>query len=260
VEVTLLGQNIDSYGKRLDPRHTLADLLERVDAVPGLQRLRFVTSHPKDMTVEALEAMRDLDSVCEYLHLPAQSGSDRILSEMGRGYTSRQYRDLIARARETVPGIAVASDFIVGFPSETEEEFQETASLVRDIRFQNCFVFKYSPRPGTAAARRPDDVPMADKKRRNVDLLALQEQISAEARKSLIGHELDVLVEGASKKDAERLVGRTRNNDIAHFPGPTSLAGKMVAIRILAATPLTLAGEVVGRGDSAKGLAPPEGS
>ena len=196
-EITLLGQNVNSYGKSFGPpARALAELLARLDRIAGLARVRFVTSHPKDMSREILEAVRDLPTVCEHLHMPAQSGSDRVLAAMNRRYTARGYRDLVALARELVPGIAIASDFIVGFPGETEAEFEETAALVRDLRFQNSFVFKYSPRPGTAAAKLADDVPWEEKRRRNMALLEIQSAINLEENRKFIGQEVEVLVEG----------------------------------------------------------------
>jgi len=244
-EVTLLGQNVNSYGKSRGTPGALPGLLARLDAISGLERLRFVTSHPKDVSREIIEAVRDLPSVCEHLHVPAQSGSDRILEAMNRRYASAQYRDLVALARDLVPGIAIASDFIVGFPGESEQDFEDTASLVRDIRFQQSFVFKYSPRPGTGAARLADDVPWPEKKRRNIALLDIQKEVNTAAHEEFIGQEVEVLVEGASKRDPKRLTARARTNHIVVFEGEPSLAGKLAHIRITSATPLTLAGDVV---------------
>jgi len=245
-EVTLLGQNVTAYGKSLGKPGALADVLEKVDSVGGIERVRFVTSHPKDMSRRILEAVRDLPTVCEYLHMPAQSGSDNILQTMRRGYTSEEYRALVALARELVPDIAIASDFIVGFPGETEADYERTAALVREMRFQNTFVFKYSPRPGTAASRLADDVPLAEKKRRNLELLEIQGTVNLEEHGKLIGAKVEVLVEGRSKRDARRMTGRLRTNRIAVFPGDDSLAGRTVKVLIRDVTALTLSGEVVG--------------
>lgn len=244
-EVTLLGQNVNSYGKSFGKPCALADLLYRLGKVEGLIRLRFVTSHPGDMARPILEAVRDVPSVCEYLHMPAQSGSDRILELMNRRYTAADYRELAALARELVPSVAIAGDFIVGFPGETRAEYEQTEALLRDMRFQNSFVFKYSPRPGTRAAGLEDDVPWEEKKRRNVALLAVQQAVSREEYAALIGRELEVLVEGVSKRDARRLTGRARTNHIVVFESAASLAGKLVRVRITDSTPLTLAGEIV---------------
>jgi tRNA-2-methylthio-N6-dimethylallyladenosine synthase len=175
--------------------------------------------------------------------MPAQSGSDRILKAMNRKYAAAHYRELVALAREIVPGIAIASDFIVGFPGETEAEFEQTASLVRELRFQNSFVFKYSPRPGTAAARLPDDVPAEEKKRRNLELLESQLRVNREEHAAFVGREVEALVEGVSPRDPRRMTGRLRTNQIAVFPGGAELTGRLLRVRILSATPLTLVGE-----------------
>ncbi len=242
-EITLLGQNVNSYGKSFSPPATaLPALLARLDRIAGLARVRFVTSHPKDMSREILEAVRDLPAVCEHLHMPAQSGSDHVLAAMNRRYTADGYRDLVALGRELVPGIAIASDFIVGFPGETEAEFDETAALVRDVRFQSAFVFKYSTRPGTAAAKLADDVPREEKRRRNLALLEIQSAIQLQENRKFIGQWVEVLVEGRSHRDAARLTGRLRTNHIVVFEGPETLAGELVRVRIESATPLTLAG------------------
>jgi len=250
VEITLLGQNVNSYGKSFGhPARgatragAFVGLLERLDRLSGLARIRFVTSHPKDMSREILQAVRDLPRVCEHLHMPAQSGSDRILKAMNRKYTAAHYRELVALAREIVPGIAIASDFIVGFPGETPEEFEETASLVRETRFQNCFVFKYSPRPGTAAAKLSDDVPAEEKKRRNLELLEIQSRVNRQEYAGFVGQEVEALAEGVSARDARRVSGRLRTNHIVVFPGGAELTGKLLRVRILSATALTLVGE-----------------
>ncbi len=245
VEVALLGQNVNSYGKGLDEPTDLAELCTRLNKLPGLRRIRFVTSHPKDLSRRLIEAMRDLPKVCEYLHLPAQSGSDRVLEKMNRRYTATRYRELVAELREAVPDVAVASDFIVGFPGETEEDFEKTRGLVRDVRFQNCFIFKYSTRPGTTAAKLPDDVPARTKKERNQALLRLQEEISRDEHKKQEGSEVEILVEGKSKTDPSRLSGRTRQNEIVVFEGSPELAGKIIRLRIVDSTPLTLFGRLL---------------
>ena len=250
VEVTLLGQTVNAYGKSLRNGVGLADLLEALDPIAGLERIRFVTSHPKDMSAEILAAVGALPKVCEHLHMPAQAGADRVLKLMGRGYTNGQYRDLVALARELIPGVAIASDFIVGFPSETAEEFQATARLVADVRFQNSFIFKYSPRPGTAAARLADDVPAEEKRRRNQVLLKIQQQQSEAANAEFRGQEVEVLVEGPSRSDPERLTGRLRTNHIAVFAGGEGLVNRMVNVRIADSTALTLYGEAGERADA----------
>ena len=244
-EITLLGQNVNSYGRTLEPPTTLAALLRRLDRIEGLERIRFVTSHPKDATDELFQAMAELPRVCHHLHMPAQSGSNRILREMNRRYSREHYLERLARLRELVPDVEVASDFIVGFPGETDEEFEETVDLVRQAEFLNCFIFKYSPRPGTRAARMPDDVPWEVKRQRNRHLLAVQEEIMRRRQAAMVGKVVEVLVEGPSKRDATKLTGRTRQNHIVAFPGEPAMAGRTVLVRITDSTPLTLFGEVV---------------
>src|SRR4051794_36202416 len=202
-EVTLLGQTINHYAYRHgDGRTTsFAELLYQIhEAVPHLPRLRFVTSFPRDFTDEALQAMRDCERICRFLHVPAQHGNDRVLKLMNRGYTAAQYTDFVDRARGYMPDVSIASDFIVGFPTETDEEFQQTVNLVKLCRFKNSFIFKYSPRPGTVAIDRfADDVPEDVKRRRNNELLAVQQQVTLEENRKLVGKTLEVMVEGESK-------------------------------------------------------------
>ena len=253
-QVTLLGQTVNSYCHEDNGRTLgLADLLARLDAIEGLRRLRFVTSYPADFDVAILEAMRDLPSVCEYLHIPAQSGSDAVLRAMGRRYSRSEYDELIDRARETVPGVAIAGDFIVGFPGETADDFAASADLIRRSAYKNSFIFKYSPRPDTGAAKRlADDVPDEIKRRRNNELLAVQEEVSAADTRSMIGRRVEALVEGPSPR-ADRqpnpapagqgqLLGRTRTDHIVVFDGVESLAGQYVDVEIIDATALTLMG------------------
>ena len=241
-EVTLLGQNVNSYGRTLDAGVALAGLLRRLDPIEGVERIRFVTSHPKDATDELFGAMAELPSVCPYLHMPAQAGSNRVLRDMNRKYTREHYLGLIARARELVPGIEVASDFIVGFPGETDGEYAQTVDLVERAGFLNCFIFKYSPREGTAAAALDDDVPWAVKQERNRHLLGVQEAVMGRRQAAMAGHRVEVLVEGVSKRDATKLTGRTPGNRIVVFPGDAALTGELVAVEIVDSTPLTLFG------------------
>ncbi len=255
-QVTLLGQTVNSYKYRNGAKTCcLADLLDSTSRVAGIDWVRFVTSYPADeFYPEILQAMAASPKICRYLHIPAQSGSDRILQAMNRHYTAAHYLELIERARATVPGIAVAGDFIVGFSGETEEDFRATVDLTRRARYKSCFVFKYSPRPGTTADRRLADTVSAElKQRRNAELLAVQEQISGELNKTFLGHEVTVLVEGPSKKahvnpadDGGRpqLVGRTATDHIVVFHGPVLLAGQFARVRITRTSPLTLFGEL----------------
>jgi len=244
-EVTLLGQNVNSYGRGLEPPATLAALLRRLDPIDGIQRIRFVTSHPKDATDELFEAMAELPSVCPWLHLPAQAGSNRVLRNMRRGYTREHYLERVARLRQLVPGMEMASDFIVGFPGETDEEFEQTVDLVERCDYQNCFIFKYSPRPGTRAAEMDDDVPWDTKRARNHRLLAVQRAVMERRQAAMVGSRVEVLVEGVSKKDASKLMGRSRANHIVVFAGDSSLAGSLVDVDIVDFTPLTLFGRLV---------------
>jgi tRNA-2-methylthio-N6-dimethylallyladenosine synthase len=255
--VTLLGQMVNAYKYNTnDKSYCLADLLSMVSEIEGIEWIRFVTSYPaEEFYDQILKAMADLPKVCNYLHIPAQSGSDKILKAMNRNYTAGKYLELIDKARENVPGIAISGDFMVGFPGETEEDFGETISLVQSARYKNCFVFKYSPRPGTAADKRlQDTVPEEVKKKRNIKLLAVQEEISNELAKEFLGKEVKVLVEGLSKKAAvnscrekssTQLVGRTAEDWIVVFNGPVSLAGEFAKVKITRTSPLTLFGEMV---------------
>jgi len=266
LEVTLLGQAVNSYRHTSNGRTLrLADLLYRLHGVEGLRRLKFVTNHPRDMTRDLLQAVRDLPTVSPYLHVPAQSGSSRVLERMKRGYTAEEYREMLAMIDEIVPGAAVTSDFIVGFPGETEEDFQATVDLVRDARFKNSFIFKYSPRPGTKAAELyADDVPEGIKRRRNNELLAIQNEISRQENRPLLGRTVEILVEGPSKMSVKRaeqgpivqLAGRTVCDRIVVFEGDRSLAGAIVPVEICRTDAFTLFGRLKlaeGSGQTAAG-------
>lgn len=245
VEVTLLGQTVNSYGKGLKPYCDLAGLLERLNDIEGLRRIRFVTSHPVFMKRRLIEAMRDLPKVCKYIHIPAQSGSDRILALMKRRYTRARYMEIANELVETVPGIAIQTDFIVGFPTESDMDFEATESLVREVRFQGSFVFKYSVRPGTESAGLPDDVPEAVKKERNQRLLAVQEEVSRERNRAQHGRRVEILVEGPSRTNPRRQTGRTDTNQIVVFEAGRDLRGRFVQVVIERSTPLTLFGTLV---------------
>ena len=245
-EVTLLGQNVNSYARDLDDA-SLPGLLADLNDVEGLCRIRFVTNHPADMSEDILRAVAELEKVCEHLHVPAQSGSDRILERMERRYTRSEYLDLVDRARELIPEVEIASDFMVGFPGETEEDFEQTLGLVRDVGFQQCFMFKYSPRPGTLAAKWEDDVPQETKQEWLQRLLSAQADVDIERRQGLIGEVKEVLVDGVSKEDKTNLSGRTRQNDIVVFEGSEDLEGEIRRVKIVDTTRLTLFGEVLTR-------------
>jgi len=256
-EITLLGQTVNSYKYGAGEKtYGLADVLEKVHEISGLERLRFVTSYPRDFDERIFEAMAELPKVCEYLHIPAQSGSDRILQAMNRRYTAKEYVALIERGREVVEGLTVAGDFILGYCGETEEDFEATKELIRQVRYKNCFIFKYSPRPGTKAqGRMADDVPEEVKKRRNYELLELQNSISLEENQRFIGSKVEILVEGPSKNphlnnrdDDNRkakslqLVGRTRGDHIVVFDGEVGMIGQLVTVEVVRASALTLFG------------------
>lgn len=252
-EITLLGQTVNSYQfTEGDGRRTrLADLLYQLHDDEGLARIKFITNFPKDMTDDLLEAVRDLPKVSPYLHVPVQSGCDRVLAAMRRGYTAGFYREMLARIRETVPAATVSSDFIVGFPGETEASFQKSADLIREARFKNSFIFKYSPREGTRAFSQPEDVSEEEKKRRNNELLAIQSEISALDNRRWIGRLVEILVEGPSKAAAPeeapltQMTGRTHDDRIVVYDGNRRQAGQLLPVRIVDATPFTLFGEIV---------------
>lgn len=250
VQVTLLGQTVDAYGKTLGDGTTLAALLRRLHAIDGLARLRFVTSHPKDITDELLATMAELPKVAKHLHVPAQSGSDRILRLMGRRYDRAGYLAFVARARRYMPEVELLSDFIVGFPRESEEDFAQTEALMEEVRFAGAYVFMYSPRPGTPATHLADDVPQAVKKARCNRLLALQLAHQAEAYRRLHGAVRQVLLEGPSKTNPTMLQGRSEGNlnivvprQDAQGASRDGLIGRIVPVRITASSSLTLAGE-----------------
>ncbi|MFW5860374.1 MAG: tRNA (N6-isopentenyl adenosine(37)-C2)-methylthiotransferase MiaB [Planctomycetota bacterium] len=246
-QITLLGQTVDAYGRTCSPPTTLAALLRRLHDIPGLRRLRFVTSHPKDITDELLQTVAELPRVARHLHIPAQSGSSRILRRMGRRYTREGYLELVERARRIVPEVELLSDFIVGFPGETDEDHAATRSLMEQVGFDGAFVFMYSPRPKTAAARMPDDVPHALKRERCNELIDLQLAQQETRHHALIGSVQEILVEGPSKNDPQRLQGRTAGNRMAMYPHPghDRHIGELVRVRIDRATNLTLFGEPV---------------
>jgi tRNA-2-methylthio-N6-dimethylallyladenosine synthase len=245
VEVTLLGQTVNSWGKQLPGSPDLADLIAALDELPGLLRTRFITSHPNFFRNEFWTRARELRTFCPFIHVPAQHGADRVLKRMARLYTTAQYREMAAEARAAIPDVALASDWIVGFPGETEEDHQASRAFLQEIAFAQSFVFKYSPRPGTPAERRmEDDVPEDVKDRRCNELLDDQEKLAHELSKREIGKTLEVLVDGPSKTNEARLSGRTKKNKIVVFEGPAHLAGKLVPVTIDDATTQTLYGRV----------------
>jgi len=247
-EVTLLGQNVDSYGHDLEDGGRgrppdLADLLEAVHAVPGLARIRFLTSHPADMTQRLIDTAARLPMVCEHMELPVQSGHDTVLRRMGRGYTVAEYRDLVARIRAAMPGVGLATDVIVGFPGETAEQFEATYRLLEELRFDMVHVAAYSPRPGTPSARLADDVPAREKDRRRRAVDELQERIVAEINAGLVGQTVEVLVE---ERHRGKWRGRTRTNKLVFFDvGQQDRAGQLVPVRITQAGAWSMQAEPV---------------
>jgi tRNA-2-methylthio-N6-dimethylallyladenosine synthase len=243
-EVTLLGQNVNSYGTGLRPRTAFPDLLKELEERSGIPRIRFTTSHPKDFTRELIEAVRDLPSVCEWVHLPLQAGGDAVLRGMNRGYSFDEYRKTYERIRESIPGVTVTTDIIVGFPGETTREFRKTLEALRQLRFDAIFSFRFSPREGTAAWDMEDDVTEAEKRSRLTEVQSLQKEITIERNRELLGRTMEVLVEGRSRKDPGRLTARTRGNKIVHFEGADSLTGALLKVKVFRAGFVALEGKI----------------
>jgi tRNA-2-methylthio-N6-dimethylallyladenosine synthase len=241
VEVQLLGQIVNHYQAPDDPSCDFAGLLERVSDVPGIQRIRFASPHPRHVTPRLVEAIRDLPKVCKHLHLPVQSGSNRVLLAMRRRHTREQYLDQVAELRESVPDIDLSTDVIVGFPGETETDFEATLDLARRVRYHSMFSFKYSVRPNTLASKRlPDDVPEAEKTRRIMALQAAQRAFQFERYQARVGSIQSVLVDTTTRTG--ELGGRTHGNMVVNFHGPAAWIGRIVQIRITGATPFQLRG------------------
>jgi tRNA-2-methylthio-N6-dimethylallyladenosine synthase len=231
-EITLLGQNVNSYGLDLKDGSSFALLLRSLEDVEGIERIRFMTSHPKDLTDDLILAMKECKKVCEHLHLPIQAGSDRILDEMNRKYTREQYFSLVDRIRAKIPDISLTTDIIAGFPGETEEDFKQTLDLVEKVRFDYVYTFLYSKRTGTPAARMEEQVPEDVKKRRFEALLELQDGIGRQINDQLAGKSVEILVEGLSKNSINMMTGRTRTNKIVNFKGNADLTGRLVNVII----------------------------
>ena len=255
-EVNLLGQTVNAYGRDLTPATDLAALLELVDEVEGIERIRFTTSNPYNLTPRLIRAIRDVPKVVEYLHLPLQSGSDRVLARMHRGYTRARYLELIAELEDTVPGIALSTDLIVGFPGEEEEDFEQTADMVERVGYDNVFVFRYSRRPGTPAATMLDQVPEEIKAQRNSRLLEVATRVGAARSRALEGRVLPILVDGVSRKNPDEATGRTRCNRVVNFDAHgRRLLGEVVPVLITQALPHSLRGELAGAGAEGRVLA-----
>ena len=229
-EVMLLGQNVNSYGKTLNPPVSFSELLRKVTEIPGIDRVRFMTSHPKDLSDELIETMKGNPKICNHFHLPLQSGSDRILKEMNRHYTREQYLAIVRKLREAVPDIAITTDIIVGFPGETEEDFEDTLSMVREVRYASAFTFIYSKRTGTPAAKMENQVPETVVNERFQRLLTLVQDIGKEESGRLTGRTLDVLVEDVNRQDESMVTGRLTDNTVVHFKGNADLIGQIVPV------------------------------
>ena len=243
-EVILLGQNVNAYGKKSPGELSFVELLRKIAEIPGIERIRFTTSHPKDLSEELILAFKEIPQLCEHIHLPFQAGSNKILKMMRRGYTREEYLQKVERLREVVPEIAITADVIVGFPGEEEEDFEKTLDLIERVRFDGLFSFKYSPRKGTLASRWPDDVPEPIKARRLEKLQSLQRKITLEKNKALEGKVLEVLVDGCGEREGQ-LRGRSRCNRVVNFMGPLDLIGKIVWVKIKEGLPNCLRGELL---------------
>ncbi|MGD0625807.1 MAG: tRNA (N6-isopentenyl adenosine(37)-C2)-methylthiotransferase MiaB [Thermodesulfobacteriota bacterium] len=231
-EVTLLGQNVNSYGNKMPGELSFVELLEAVQGIHGIERIRFTTSHPKDLSRALIEAFGRLPKLCEHIHLPLQSGSNRILERMNRGYAREEYLEKVTMLRQACPGISLTTDMIVGFPGEAEADFQSTLEMIEQVRFADLFSFKYSDRPYTRATQFPDKVPEEVSRRRLMELQALQRRITSKRNKIWEGRTVEILVEGRSKTNAEESMGRTRTNHIVNFPGKSYPVGSLLRLRI----------------------------
>lgn len=246
-EIMLLGQNVNSFGKRTEGREQRTEfvkLLEKINKIDGLLRIRFMTSHPKDANAELFKAMRDLDKVCEHLHLPLQSGSDRILGLMNRKYTSGDYLKLVEQYRKIVDNGSITTDIIVGFPTESEDDFYKTYMLLKDVKFDGVFIFKYSPRPRAVASKMTDDISKQTKEERHQKLLALQDRIIKDKNKLLVGSIQQVLGMNQAKRPPQHIKGRTRQNALAIYKGSSDLIGRLSDVKIKCIEGNTLIGEI----------------
>ncbi|MDU1076897.1 tRNA (N6-isopentenyl adenosine(37)-C2)-methylthiotransferase MiaB [Clostridium sp.] len=244
-EITLLGQNVNSYGKGLEEEIDFAKLLRRINEIEGLERVRFMTSHPKDLTEDVIMAIKECDKLCEQIHLPVQSGSDEILKKMNRHYDREKYMSLIKKIKEEIPECSITTDIIVGFPGETEENFLDTLNLCKEVGYDSAFTFIYSRRNHTPADRMENQVPDDVKHERFNRLVDVINKGVINGNKVYEGRTVEVLVEGPSKNDETKLMGRTRNGRLVNFPGDSSMIGKLVNVHINRAQPFSLLGEIV---------------
>jgi len=245
-EITLLGQNVNSYGQGLTPSTNFTQLIEQISDLEGLYRLRFTTSHPKDLSPKLIRALAKIETLCEHIHLPAQSGSTRILEAMGRKYTREDYLHRIDALRDACPEVAISTDIIVGFPGETDDDYRQTMNLLQRVQFDGIYSFKYSDRPITRASRSEGKIPDDVKSERLYALQALQKEITLAKNKALMGTRTEVLVEGPGRRIAGQMTGRTRTNRIVNFTGPEDLSGRLEQIIIQEAYANSLRGELCG--------------
>lgn len=244
-EVTLLGQNVNSYGKTLKNKYSFPDLLRDINEIDGIERIRFMTSHPKDISDELIDSYGELDKLCDHLHLPFQSGSNRVLKLMNRKYTREDYLNTIEKIRKINPGISITTDIIVGFPGETEEDFEKTLNLVKEVKFDSAYTFLYSIREGTPAAEMDNQVPDKIKHNRFQRLLDILHETGLEENESLLNKEVSVLVEDISKNHEDTLSGRTSSGKLVHFKGSKRLIGNIVNVKINNVKTFTLEGTVI---------------
>ena len=243
-EITLLGQNVNSYGKDLDDGINFAGLLRKINEIDGIKRIRFMTSHPKDLSDELIVAMSECDKVCRQLHLPVQAGSNRVLKDMNRKYTREEYLTLVEKIRKAMPDITLTTDIIVGFPNETKEEFEDTMDIIKKVRYDGIFSFIYSKRSGTPAAKMEDSISDEEKSENLSRLLEVQKEIQLEINRNYLGKTLEVLIDDKSKTDENLLSGRTDGGKIVHFPGDAGLIGKYVNVKITKVKSFYLTGEL----------------
>ncbi|MFX0549023.1 tRNA (N6-isopentenyl adenosine(37)-C2)-methylthiotransferase MiaB [Hathewaya histolytica] len=244
-EITLLGQNVNSYGKGLVPDINFAGLLRRLNEIEGLERIRFMTSHPKDLSNEVIHAIAECDKLCEHIHLPVQSGSSSMLKKMNRHYTKEQYLELVENIKKEIPDVSLSTDIIIGFPGETEEDFNDTLELVKTVGYDSAFTFLYSKRKGTPAEKYEEQVSEKIKHERFDRLVEVVNEISEKKNKAYEGKVVEVLVEGFSKNDETKLMGRTRTSKLVNFTGNSSNIGKLVNVKITEAKSFSLLGEEV---------------
>lgn len=245
-EITLLGQNVNSYGKDSGGQYDFADLLRAVDGIKSIERVRYMTSHPRDMNEKVITTIRDSKKVCEHFHLPIQSGSDEILKRMNRGYSTQYYLELVSKIRESIPNASITTDLIVGFPGETEELFEETLSFIKHTKYDAAYTFLYSKRSGTPAATMSEQIDLPVKKSRLQKIMQEQNEISLAINKKLEGEQVEVLVEGSSKTDPNTMMGRTRTNKIVLWDKiGTEVPGQLVTVRVLKAQTWLLKGQIL---------------